>query len=112
MKGLGTDEDAIIDILTKRSGAQRMEIFTAFKKEFGRDLIKDLKSELGGKFEKLILALMDPPFEYLAKELHRAMDKIGTSEDVLTEVSLLKCYQINHIDECITYHIHVFVNYD
>lgn len=49
-------------------------------------MIKDLKSELGGKFEKLVLALMDPPYDYLAKELHRAMDKIGTNEDVLTEV--------------------------
>ncbi|CAG7725393.1 unnamed protein product, partial [Allacma fusca] len=33
------------------------EIITAFKGEFGRDLVKDLKSELGGKFERLVLAL-------------------------------------------------------
>jgi len=49
-------------------------------------LIKDLKSELGGKLETLVLALMEPTWDYLALELHNAMSKIGTEEDVLTEV--------------------------
>ena len=86
MKGFGTDEASIIGILTKRAHFQRQEIIVAFKNEFGRDLVKDLKSELGGKFEKLILALMESPYEYLAHELERAMKGIGTNEDVLTEV--------------------------
>jgi len=86
MKGLGTDEDIIIQVLTKRSALQRLEISTAFKNEFGRDVLKDLKSELGGKFEDLILALMEEPSEYLAKMLNSAMDKIGTDEDILTEI--------------------------
>jgi len=87
MKGFGTDEAAIIDILTKRSNPQRQQIITAFKNEFGRDLIADLKSELGGKFEKLVLALMETPYNYLAQELYNAtLAKIGTDEDVLTEI--------------------------
>jgi len=53
-----------------------------------QDLLKDLKSELGGKCEDVILALMEEPSEYLAKQLHSAMDKVGTNEDVLTEVML------------------------
>lgn len=36
MKGLGTDEDSIINILTKRAHFQRQEIKTEFKNEFGR----------------------------------------------------------------------------
>lgn len=55
-------------------------------------MIKDLKDELGGKFEKLILALMETPYSYLATELHRAMKGIGTNEDVLTEVNILCLY--------------------
>jgi annexin A7/11 len=87
MKGFGTDEAAIIGILTKRSNPQRQEIIAAFKHEFGRDLIADLKSELGGKFEKLVLALMETPYNYLAQELYNAtLGKVGTDEDVLTEI--------------------------
>lgn len=86
MKGFGTDEEAIIEILTKRSAYQRLEIAQEFKNEYGRDLLKDLKSELGGKCEDVILALMEEPAEYLAKQLHSAMDSIGTNEDVLTEI--------------------------
>lgn len=51
-----------------------------------QDLIADLKSELGGIFEKLILALMETPENYLAQEIHNATAKLGTDEDVLSEV--------------------------
>lgn len=86
MKGFGTDEQAIIDILCARSNWQRQLINEAFTRELGRDLIKDLKSELGGKFEDVILGLMLPPVNYLCKQLYKAMDGIGTNERALIEI--------------------------
>ncbi|XP_048478701.1 annexin B10 isoform X3 [Plutella xylostella] len=86
MKGFGTDEEAIINILCSRSNAQRQAIAAAFTHEYGRDIIEDLKSELGGHFEDVIVALMRPPAEYLCKELHNCMEGMGTDEGTLVEI--------------------------
>ncbi|XP_008057328.1 annexin A8 isoform X3 [Carlito syrichta] len=80
----GTNEQAIIDVLTKRSNAQRQQIAKSFKAQFGKDLTETLKSELSGKFERLIVALMYPPYRYEAKELHDAMK--GSRDDVTSFV--------------------------
>ncbi|KAH1170513.1 hypothetical protein KIL84_001498 [Mauremys mutica] len=86
MKGLGTDEEAVLKILTSRSNAQRQQIAAAFKTLFGRDLVDDLKSELTGKFETLIVALMRPAQLFDAHELKHALKGAGTNEKVLTEI--------------------------
>uniref|UniRef100_A0A0E9XB26 Annexin n=1 Tax=Anguilla anguilla TaxID=7936 RepID=A0A0E9XB26_ANGAN len=86
MKGLGTDEAAILQLLTARSNAQRQQIKAAYKTLHGKDLVNDLKSELGGKFETLIVGLMTPPIEYDATQLRNAIKGAGTDEKVLIEI--------------------------
>ncbi|XP_071426155.1 annexin A6 isoform X2 [Pithys albifrons albifrons] len=86
MKGLGTDEGAIIDVVTKRSNAQRQQIIKAYKAHYGRDLMADLKSELSGSLAKLILGLMLTPAQYDAKQLRKAVEGAGTDESVLIEI--------------------------
>ncbi|KPP66262.1 annexin A5-like, partial [Scleropages formosus] len=86
MKGLGTDEDAILQLLTARSNSQRQQIKAAYKTLHGKDLVDDLKSELGGKFETVIISLMTPPLCYDVTELRNAIKGAGTNEKVLTEI--------------------------
>ncbi|XP_044061977.1 annexin A5a isoform X3 [Siniperca chuatsi] len=86
MKGIGTDEDAVLMLLTARSNEQRQEIKAAYKKAYGKDLVSALKSELGGLFESLIVALMTPPILFDASQLHKALKGAGTDDNVLIEI--------------------------
>ncbi|XP_075250406.1 annexin A13-like [Convolutriloba macropyga] len=86
MKGLGTDEDTIIEIICARNYEQLMDIKKSFQQMFGRVLIDDLKSELGGKFEKVILCIMKSPAEQNAANLRSAVKGMGTDETAIIEV--------------------------
>ncbi|KAM7444748.1 hypothetical protein ABFA07_006668 [Porites harrisoni] len=86
MRGVGTDEQALIDIIVKRSNAQRVEIRKRYKTMFGKDLMNDLKSELSGNLEDCLLALLEPSSLYDAKCLRRAMRGAGTDEETLIDI--------------------------
>ncbi|XP_041130193.1 annexin A5-like isoform X2 [Polyodon spathula] len=98
MKGLGTDEDAILTLLTARANDQRQKIAAQYKTLFGKDLVDDLKSELGGKFERVIVGLMMPPVLYDVHELRHALKGAGTDEKVLVEILASRtCSQIKEV---------------
>uniref|UniRef100_A0A8C7QZN9 Annexin n=1 Tax=Oncorhynchus mykiss TaxID=8022 RepID=A0A8C7QZN9_ONCMY len=82
----GTDEQAIIDLLGSRSNIQRVPMLAAFKTSYGKDLVKDLKSELSGNFEKLVLAMLKTPAQLDAYELKDAIKGAGTDEACLIEI--------------------------
>uniref|UniRef100_A0A7N8WLR5 Annexin n=1 Tax=Mastacembelus armatus TaxID=205130 RepID=A0A7N8WLR5_9TELE len=86
MKGFGTDEQAIINLLGSRSAMQRVALLRAYKTSYGKDLIKDLHSELSGDFRKLVMAMMKAPAEFDASELHSAIKGAGTDEACLIEI--------------------------
>ena len=60
-KGLGCDKKAVVDITVNRTNAQRLQIKEAYKASYGRDLIKDLKSELHNHLEDAVVALFTDP---------------------------------------------------
>jgi annexin A7/11 len=86
MRGLGTDERTIINIICSRNAIQRAEIRRRYISLYGKDLIKKLKDELSGNFEDTCVGLFMTPPEYDAYCLYKAMKGIGTNEGVLIEI--------------------------
>jgi hypothetical protein len=86
MKGLGCDFKAVSEILCRRSNAQRQELRGKYNEMFGRNLVKDLASELRGHHEDVCVALCLTPSELDAVELRRAVKGAGTHESILIEI--------------------------
>lgn len=57
-KGLGTDEDALVEILATRTKAEIEEIKRVFKEEYKTELEGVIKSETRGDFQKALLSLL------------------------------------------------------
>nr|ACC78610.1 annexin [Schistosoma bovis] len=86
MKGPGTDETAIINILARRTNYERQELCRSYKSLYKHDLKDDLKSETSGDFRKVLCQLVvDTPY-MLAKSLYYAMKGLGTNDRVLIEI--------------------------
>ncbi|XP_066550038.1 annexin A11a [Amia ocellicauda] len=101
MKGFGTDEQAIIELLGNRSNKQRVPLCITYKTAYGKDLIKDLKSELSGNFEKTVLAMLQTSVMYDAHEIRNAIKGAGTDEQCLIEIlssrSNAEIHEINKV---------------
>ncbi|CAH6787322.1 Anxa10 [Phodopus roborovskii] len=86
LQGFDCNKDMLIDILTKRSNAQRQMIAGAYQSMYGRDLTADLKEQLSSHFKEVMVGLMYPPPSYDAHELWHAMKGAGTDENCLIEI--------------------------
>ncbi|KAJ3043429.1 Annexin B9 [Rhizophlyctis rosea] len=86
MKGFGTDEKALIEVLCKRTPMQAPQIAQAYKANFGRDLVKDLESETSGNFKRVMTRCAMALPDVDALELHDAIAGLGTNEDALIEI--------------------------
>ncbi|XP_052569192.1 annexin A1 [Peromyscus californicus insignis] len=82
----GVDEATIIDILTKRTNAQRQQIKAAYLQETGKPLDETLRKALTGHLEEVVLALLKTPAQFDADELRASMKGLGTDEDTLIEI--------------------------
>ncbi|CDI98573.1 annexin [Echinococcus multilocularis] len=86
MKRIGSDAQAIIDILAHRSSSQRREIGCVYKAQFGKDLQDELGHELSGKFKQAALWSFGDKAHVNAMALFKAIDRAGTDELMLIDV--------------------------
>ncbi|XP_076020224.1 annexin A4 [Genypterus blacodes] len=86
MKGAGTNEAVITEVLAHRTNAQRQRIKEAFKQMVGKDLADELSSELSGNFCSVVLGLLMLAPVYDAYEMKYAMKGAGTEEAGLIDI--------------------------
>ena len=99
IKGLGTDEKALIEILCTRPSNVIEEIKKRYGEMYpGRSLLKDIDSDTSGNFRKILRSLLsanrtpdsEPDIEECkncAKRLYEAGEKrLGTNEEVFTQI--------------------------
>ena len=103
MKGLGTNEETLIEILTTRPPNIIQQIKERYPIMFpGRDLTKDVHSETSGDFRKILLSLLEAnrsmnknideqECKNCAMKLYEAGEKkLGTDEKVFIDIFTTK----------------------
>ena len=55
MKGLGTNEDTLVEILCTRSHEEVHQIATAYQQAYGTSLKSDVKGDTSGPFQRLLV---------------------------------------------------------
>ncbi|KAL1884471.1 hypothetical protein Plec18167_002059 [Paecilomyces lecythidis] len=88
MKGFGTDELALIQVLSRLDPLQMAALRSTYSSHIGRDLYKDVKSETSGYFEKGLLGIIDGPLLHDVTLVHDAVAGLGTKEWMLNDVLL------------------------
>lgn len=88
MKGFGTNEKVLIQVLATKDPLQIATIRQAYTRLHRRDLLKDIRSETGGDFEVGLVALVRGPLQNDVHLLNDAMAGMGTKENVLNDVLL------------------------
>lgn len=88
-KRWGTDEDKFIDILCHRSVPQLRQTFVEYKEISKKTLQESIESEMSGKIQKLLVAVVkcvkSTP-AYFAERLFKSMKGLGTKESTLTRI--------------------------
>lgn len=97
MKGAGTNEDTLIEIISSRSPQQMAAVKACYQKKYSRDLEADVKKETSGTLQKILITLLQgrrsvntapnqAQCAAIAKEIFDAGEaKLGTDESVFNK---------------------------
>ena len=97
MKGAGTNEDTLIEIIASRTPGQIVAIKQKYKAKFNRDLEEDVKKETSGTLRHLLISLLQGSrstntqpnqnkMATIAQEIFKAGEaKLGTDESTFNK---------------------------
>ncbi|KAI9792165.1 MAG: hypothetical protein M1816_002705 [Peltula sp. TS41687] len=88
MKGFGTDERTLIQVLSKKDPLQMALLVSTFQRKYGKSLSSWIESETSSYFRDGLIALVRGPLGQDVYNVHRAIKGLGTKEDLLNDVVL------------------------
>ena len=88
MKGFGTTESVLIQVLSKPDPLQMALLKNTYNQRHMRDLERDIKSETSKYFKNTLVALVQGPLMHDVHTIHDSIAGIGTKESSLNDVLL------------------------
>jgi len=85
MKGIGTNDSVLSNILATRSREQIQEIKRVFVAKYGKTLESWIKGDTSGHYQDLLLALIHSKPEFDAWLIRDSIKGLGTKDDALIE---------------------------
>jgi len=87
MKGLGTDDSTLVDIITSRNNIDlSVHIAKEYQAQHGRTLIKDIEGDTSGDYRDILVGLCTYRPKYIAHYIKKAVAGLGTDEKSLIDV--------------------------
>lgn len=86
MKNWKRNNSALIKVLGSLPSERRQKIKMVYKSNYGTDLISDMKSETGKKFNEAIDALFCNPIEYDCMVINRAVQENKNKVNIILEI--------------------------
>ncbi|XP_035251081.1 annexin A2-like [Anguilla rostrata] len=110
IKGLGTDEETLIEMVCSRSNEELQQIKQVYKELFKTELEKDVAGDTSGDFRKLLLALVQTKREEPSSVVDqdridqdaRALYEAGVKRkgtDVATWISIMSERSVPHLQK-------------
>ncbi|XP_070573012.1 annexin A13-like [Ptychodera flava] len=88
IKGVGTDEQVIIDVLTSANSEQRRELTYTYKALYSQNLVDAIAGDTWhrGNFQKVCIGLLRTPADFDAECVRLALEGPIINEDALIDV--------------------------
>jgi len=88
IEGLGTDDAALVEIITHRTNEQLQFIASEYLAAFKKSIIDDIKGDTSGHYEDLLVGLVEAKPAYIARIIHEAVKGAGTNEGAILDCLL------------------------
>jgi len=86
IKGLGTDDKALVQEITSHSNEELFKVGLEYQKKYGTTLYEAIKSDTSGDYCDLLISLVMPFSDYRAFAIRKAIAGAGTDEEALIDI--------------------------